>query len=93
MPSINLSNASAIIWRKGVVKDGHIYRLPVQGELMAMSGVVVGAAAFPQFFLAFIAAYSTVWAVSSALKTSPGLRFTHCVVEVVIPSDIFFCKS
>lgn len=58
----------AIIWRKGLAKVGHIYRLPVQGELMAMSGLVVGAAAFHHFLLAFIVAYPAVWAISSALK-------------------------
>lgn len=58
----------AIIWFKGVTKDGHIYRLPKQAELMAMSGICVGGAAFPKFLLFFVVAYPVIWALSAAMK-------------------------
>ncbi len=54
----------ALVWHKGVVKDGHIYRLPKPAELMAMSGICVGGTAFPKFLLFLVVAYPAVWTLS-----------------------------
>lgn len=56
----------AIIWRKSITREGHIYRLPKQAELMAMAGICVGATAFPKFLLLLSIAYAVVWTLSRA---------------------------
>lgn len=58
----------AIIWRKSIVRDGHIYRLPRNAELMAMAGICVGVDKFPIFLLLFVISCLVVWALSRALQ-------------------------
>ncbi len=58
----------AIIWRKSITREGHIYRLPKQAELMAMAGICVGAAGFVKFLFLFIIAYAVTLALSLALQ-------------------------
>ena len=60
--------AGAVIWHKSITKEGHIYRLPKQAELMAMAGICVGAAAFPKFLLLLAATYAATWLLSRALQ-------------------------
>ncbi len=54
----------ALIWRKSITKEGHIYRLPKQAELMAMAGICVGSAAFPKFLLLLVGAYAVTWVIA-----------------------------
>lgn len=56
--------AGALIWRKSIVKDGHIYRLPRQAELMTMAGICVGSTYFLKFLLLFVLSYGITWLLS-----------------------------
>lgn len=56
------------IWRKSITKEGHIYRLPKQAELMAMAGVCVGSVAFPKFLLLLAGAYIICCLVAKSAK-------------------------
>jgi len=57
----------AVVWRKKIVKAGHIYKLPVQAELLAVAGICVGANLFPLFLLVFSVVYFLAWVVSKIL--------------------------
>lgn len=50
--------AGALVWRKGIVKDGHIYRLPKPAELAAIGGVCAGASGTPLFLALYLAGYT-----------------------------------
>ncbi len=58
----------AIIWRKSITREGHIYRLPKQAELMAMAGICVGATSFPIFLLLFVLSYAATWSLAKILQ-------------------------
>lgn len=58
----------AVVWRKGIERVGHIYRLPQQAELMAVSGICVGAANFPLFLIIFVLSHATLWSLSQLLR-------------------------
>lgn len=69
----------AIIWRKSIVRDGHIYRLPRQAELMAMAGLCVGENGFPIFLILFAASYGVTWMLS---------RISRKTFRITIPYGI-----
>lgn len=66
----------AFLWRKKIVKEGHIYKLPVQAELIAVAGVCVGANLFPKFIIVFGFAYFTSWLFSKIFKKHILLTIT-----------------
>jgi len=51
---------AAVIWRKQVVKVGHIYTIPPQAQLLVVGGLCVGASQLPQF----LALYVVLWCLS-----------------------------
>lgn len=73
----------AVIWYKGITREEHIYRLPKQAELMAVSGVCVGAKAFPLFFLLFLSFYILLWLLSKITQKM------FCIT-LVFSAAIFF---
>jgi len=64
----------ALLWRKKIVKAGHIYKLPVQAELLSVAGICVGADLFPKFIAVLFALYAASWLFSKILKKA--LLFT-----------------
>jgi len=58
----------ALLWRKSITREGHIYRLPKQAELMAVAGVCVGASLLPLFLVLFAISYGMVAALAWAFN-------------------------
>ncbi|MEQ1789392.1 MAG: prepilin peptidase [Rickettsiales bacterium] len=58
----------AVIWRKSITREGHIYRLPKQAELMAMAGICVGSKLFPLFLALFAIFYVATRLLSRASR-------------------------
>ena len=42
----------ALLFRKAIKREGHIYILPPQAQLLAIGGLCTGASGFPMFFIA-----------------------------------------
>jgi leader peptidase (prepilin peptidase)/N-methyltransferase len=57
----------AIIWRKQIIKVGHIYKLPKQAELLIMAGICVGADRFLLFLIIFAGFFATFWLLARIL--------------------------
>ncbi len=79
----------ALIWRKKIVKDGHIYRLPKEAELMTMAGVCVGAAAFPKFVLLFAGVYIALLLASKLFGKPMRITIAYAIalmLALVYPS-------
>jgi prepilin signal peptidase PulO-like enzyme (type II secretory pathway) len=51
---------AVVIWRKQVVKVGHIYTIPPQAQLLVVGGLCVGASQLPQF----LTLYVVLWCLS-----------------------------
>ncbi len=52
---------AAVIWRKKLVKVGHIYTLPTPALVLAVGGLCVGAALLPQFLVLYAAFWLLFW--------------------------------
>lgn len=74
----------AIIWRKLITREGHIYRLPKQAELMAMAGICVGAKAFPAFLLLFAISYAVVYGLSRSLRKAFRITIPFSIA-IILP--------
>lgn len=54
--------SGALLWHKKIEKVGHIYRLPVQAQLLAVGGLCVGG----HMFIIFAAVYFSLWLAAVA---------------------------
>ncbi|MEQ1705555.1 MAG: prepilin peptidase [Rickettsiales bacterium] len=73
----------AVIWRKSITKEGHIYRLPKQAELMAMAGICVGSAAFPKFLLLLVGAYIVTWVIAKVAQKNFAITIPFGIAIMV----------
>jgi len=74
----------ALIWRKKIVKDGHIYRIPREAELMTMAGICVGLDSVVKFGVLFLASYVGVFAISKILQKPFRITIAYSIAIMLL---------
>lgn len=76
----------AIVWRKQIVKEGHIYKLPLNALLLGIGSLIAGDKAFLWFILLFAAFGAVFWLLDMLAKREKRmtvmLPFSLAVITV-----------